>query len=395
MAQVEVVVIGGGIVGLCTALHLSRQGVSVALLDKRPLMANYPSGDQLADYDLRVSALTHRSQAYLSKLDLWDTIVAERCTPYQRMYVWDGEGTGNIEFDADAITAQNIGHIVENRIITRAAYQAILETDVMCFAPCNIIAIENTDAGVHIELNEGNIDAQLMIASDGALSMVREQQGFFTREWDYGHSAIVATVAMQEPHQSTCWQRFMQSGPLALLPLDDPYKVSIVWSCQHAMAETLMALDDEAFMADLSHASETILGNTIAVGPRQCVPLRQRHATDYIKQRCVLIGDAAHTIHPLAGQGMNIGLGDSIVLVEELLRSKMRGLGVAHSQGLKRFQRRRKSENLNMMYTMEGFKRLFETKDLHLLWARNEGMRWLNRIDSIKTNIVATAVGQD
>jgi len=393
MTHVDVIVVGGGIVGLSTALNLSQQGIKTALLDKRPLATAYETGNTLTDYDTRVSALTRRSQMYLQQLGVWSAVHAERCTPYHNMCVWDGEGTARIEFNADSIGAEDIGHIVENRIVAKVLFEALLDSDVIQYAPTNIIDIENQGDSICIQLDNDSLSAEVLIAADGAMSTIREQQGYFTRELDYGHSAIVATIQVEHPHQYTCWQRFMHSGPLALLPLDDPHKVSIVWSCDHIKAQQLMALDDHEFCSALSRASEQVLGDALAVGPRQCFPLRQRHTTDYVKNRCVLIGDAAHTIHPLAGQGMNIGIGDSIALVEELLRSKRRGLELAHPQGLKRFQRRRKTENTQMIMAMQGFKRLFAARDLHVLLARNEGMRQLNNIESIKKLIVAQALG--
>jgi 2-octaprenylphenol hydroxylase len=391
----EVIVVGGGIVGLSAALDFAQQGIKTALIDRRPLLTEYVKGNQLADYDTRVSALSRKSQRFLQKLGVWESVLAERCTAYHRMVVWDGEGTASIDFDANSINEEDIGHIVENRIVANALYQRALHSDLVLFAPADIVGFEHHENEVVVHLADQSLSAGLLVAADGAQSYIRAKLGYFTREWDYGHSAIVATIETQHSHQNTAWQRFMHSGPLAFLPLDHPNKVSIVWSCHETFAQEFMSYDHATFSKALAKASEYCLGDVVSIGPRQSFPLRQSHAMDYIKQRCVLIGDAAHTIHPLAGQGMNLGLADAETLVFEVLRSKQRGLDVSHRQGLKRFQRQRKSANLTMMAAMEGFKRLFEARDLHVLWARNEGMKQLDKSSILKNLIVKHALAGD
>lgn len=393
MAKFEVVIVGAGIIGMAAALGLARAGHRVALIDRRALAHVQEYGVEVDDYDLRVSALTRRSQLVLEELGVWHPIVAQRTCPYQHMEVWDDEGTGRIRFNAADIEQHNIGHIVENRVIAAALAEALRASDVQIFAPSEILAIQHCDAGVTVRLPHDKIDADLLVGADGALSKIRETQGFFTREWDYGHVGIVATLRMQLPHQNTAWQNFLTSGPLALLPLDNPRMVSIVWSCETSLAAQLMSLDDTAFAEQLTRASQGVLGGVEALSKRSSVVLRQRHAVDYVKGRIVLVGDAAHTIHPLAGQGMNLGLADVDVLLQELNRSKRRQLGVAHPQGLRRYQRRRKADNLAMMWSMEGFKQVFARRELALRWLRNEGMNRLNSVPRLKAKIVRHALG--
>jgi 2-octaprenylphenol hydroxylase len=392
-AKVDVAIVGAGIIGMAAALGLAKAGRRVALIDMRPLPTMAPLESGIEGYDLRVSALTRRSQGLLERLGVWPHIEAARSCAYQHMDVWDDEGTGRIAFHAEDIAQQNIGHIVENKVVAAALAEVIKDSEVQVYAPVNVLDIDNHSEGVTVTLETGSIAADLLLGADGALSKVRESQGYFTREWDYNHTGIVATVRMQHPHQHTAWQNFLTTGPLALLPLAEPHMVSIVWSCESSKADQLLALDDADFAQQLTRASQGVLGKVEACSQRIGFPLRQRHAVDYVKGRVVLIGDAAHTIHPLAGQGMNLGLADVDVLLQELQRSVDRRLPMVHPQGLKRYQRRRKADNLAMMWTMEGFKRLFARRELALRWLRNEGMGRLDGVADIKNHIVRHALG--
>jgi 2-octaprenylphenol hydroxylase len=219
---------------------------------------------------------------------------------------------------------------------------------------------------------------------------------FKTREWDYGHRAIVATVQVAESHQETAWQRFLPSGPLAFLPLpgtENAHYCSIVWSLQDDLVDDLLALDDASFCGELNKAFENCLGGALGSSPRFAFPLRQRHALDYVQPGVALVADAAHTIHPLAGQGINLGLQDVAALAEELLAAHGRGIGPGQVDVLQRYQRRRKGENLLMMSAMDGFKRLFEQDALPIRWLRNAGMRGVGRIAPLKQRLMRHAMG--
>jgi 2-octaprenylphenol hydroxylase len=218
-----------------------------------------------------------------------------------------------------------------------------------------------------------------------------------TREWDYDQQAIVCTVQTSQSHRFTAWQRFSMTGPLAFLPLlpesGSEHFCSIVWSQDTDEARRLMALGDTEFAAELEQAIERELGSVQAVSKRFAFPLRQRHAKDYIAPGFALVGDAAHTIHPLAGQGANLGFGDVRTLLDELSRARKAGLGPADELVLARYQRRRKGENLTMMAAMEGFKQLFGRDELPVRWLRNTGLRWLNQLGPVKNRIAAEAMG--
>ena len=261
-----------------------------------------------------------------------------------------------------------------------------------------VVAAQRDASGrMEISLEDGtSLRADLMVAADGALSPVRELLGFATREWDYGHRAIVTTVAVEQPHQYTAWQRFLPSGPLAFLPLPEgggQHFCSIVWSLQEELVDDLLALDDEAFCLELGNAIEHRLGAVQASAQRYAFPLRQRHAIDYVQPGVALVGDAAHTIHPLAGQGINLGLLDVMVLAEEVLASCEAGGSPGTIETLRRYQRRRKGDNLLMMAAMDGFKRLFEQQAPPLRWLRNAGMRQVGRMLPVKREIIRRAMG--
>ena len=248
-----------------------------------------------------------------------------------------------------------------------------------------------------VQLENGAVlEADLLVAADGAMSRVRDMLQFTTREWDYGHRAIVTTAQVEHSHQETCWQRFLTSGPLAFLPLPGEgshHYCSIVWSVQDDLSEHLMGLDDDAFSAELESAIEGRLGKVLGCSRRFAFPLRQRHAVDYVQAGVALVADAAHTIHPLAGQGINLGLQDVAVLAEEILAGHARGLSPGQLALLRRYQRRRKGENLLMMAAMDGFKALFEQQALPLRWLRNAGMRSVGQMGPLKQQLIRRAMG--
>jgi 2-polyprenylphenol 6-hydroxylase len=396
----DVVIVGAGIAGAALAVALSGEGLAVALVEAQALGARtLPTDRGLHDFDSRVSALTPRSREFLQQLHAWDAISAYRCCPYQHMTVWDGEGTGQIEFDRTEVGAAELGYIVENRAIVSALLARVsAAADITVLSPVTLQSCTRlASSRMLLELEGGErLDADLLVAADGALSRVREMMGFRSREWDYGHRAIVATLEVTHPHQATAWQRFLPSGPLALLPLpgtEEHHYCSMVWSLQDELADDILALDDAAFCAELTRASEARLGPVLGNSHRVAHPLRQRHAVDYVQPGVALVADAAHTIHPLAGQGINLGLQDVAVLAEEIVAGKQRNASPGELELLRRYQRRRKGENLMMMSAMDGFKRLFEQQSLPLRWLRNTGMRNIDGFLPIKQQLMRRAMG--
>ncbi|RZA13532.1 MAG: 2-octaprenyl-3-methyl-6-methoxy-1,4-benzoquinol hydroxylase, partial [Proteobacteria bacterium] len=290
-----------------------------------------------------------------------------------------------------------LGHIVENGVVQDALIQALLQSDTQLMSGARVEQLRFSGDDRLLTLADGtHVRAPLVVAADGAHSVIRRLSGCATREWDYLHHAIVTSVRTERTHQATAWQRFGDDGPLAFLPLQGPpgeHWSSIVWSTTPEEAKRLMALDTPAFCKALGAAFEQRLGAVLAADPRVCVPLRQRHAKRYIAPGLALIGDAAHTIHPLAGQGVNLGLLDAAVLAEELLKAKQRGERLADPRVLSRYERRRMPHNLALMAAMEGFERLFQANPLPIRWLRNTGLATVNGLPEAKAAFVRQALG--
>ncbi|QIB49789.1 FAD-dependent monooxygenase [Pseudomonas sp. OIL-1] len=397
MAQFDLIIVGAGMVGATLARALAETELKVALIDAMPLDEPIPFQLTGSGYDPRVSALSAASEHILANLGVWQRIPASACCAYQHMHVWDAEGTGEVSFDAASLSEVRLGHIVENYRIQQALLDSLADTEVALFGGQRVDGLVQEDDGWRLMLASGErFSAPLIVAADGARSQVRELYGFDMREWNYLHDAIVTTVRTEKTHDDTAWQRFLPSGPLALLPLPDrdgEHFCSIVWSLKPDRAVDIMALDDETFMRELGEAFEGRLGEILAADPRRRIPLRQRHAKRYAVTGLVLIGDAAHSIHPLAGQGVNLGLLDAAELYDVLVAALERGEDIASLQVLQRYERRRMGANLGMMAAMEGFERLFDADALPLRWIRNTGMRLLDGQELIKGGIIRRAMG--
>lgn len=406
----DVIIVGAGLVGSAMACALAAdkagENLRIAVVEAGA-EAGVFSGE---DFDPRVVALTHASQSLLDSVGAWSLIETQRACPYTDMAVWDAEGTGSIHFDCHQVQQRSLGHIVENSVVTRALLSRLdAYPQITLLRPARVSVLYRDDdhQTQSVILEDGRkLSAPILLAADGANSKVRELANMPTREWNYGHHAIVTTVRTERSHQYTAWQRFLSSGPLAFLPLqvqskadnladdelNDRYS-SIVWSLESDRVPELMALNDDEFMRALSTAFESRLGEVESVAQRFSFPLRQRHAIDYVQQGIALLGDAAHTIHPLAGQGVNLGFLDVCAMRDEILRAQTRQLPLSDVSILKRYQRRRKSHNLAMMAMMEGFKRLFAADHLPTRWLRNEGMRKLDNVSALKNIVVKQAMG--
>lgn len=404
--QVDVVIVGAGMVGVTLATALAPSGLNIWLLEQREGdPAGYPDvvrSQQTQGYDPRVSALTCASQQILTSVGAWPKMLDYRVCPYTHMDVWDGEGTGHIHFSANELHEPCLGHIVENRVTLAALYEAMGECDNLHFqsgvAVKQLSEPDMVAGGLRtLELSDGRkIQTPLVVAADGALSRTRQMAAIPMMEWDYGHHAIVTTIRTENSHEATAWQRFTEDGPLAILPLhadDDDRTSSIVWSTSPDHAKALMELDDEAFCVELARTFEHRLGAVEWVDSRHVFPLRQRHAKYYVRDGFAAIGDAAHTIHPLAGQGVNLGLLDAAALAEVLLDAVGRGEHYGSETVLRRFQRARQSDNLQMSAAMEGFKRLFNSEQPALRLMRNMGMNLLDKVGPVKNHIVMEAMG--
>ncbi len=393
--RADLLIVGAGMVGSALALALKDSGLDILLLDGGPL--DVPAYDPQAAFEPRVSALSSASQRILERLGAWQGIAARRISPYSDMHVWDGSGTGHVHFSAASVHAEVLGHIVENRVVQDALTERLHSSSIQLLANARLEQMRHSGDDWLLTLADGRqLRAPLVIAADGANSAVRRLTGCETREWDYLHHAIVTSVKCSEPHRGTAWQRFTDDGPLAFLPLLRDGRqdwCSIVWSTTQVQAERLMAMDDQGFCQALQGAFEARLGTVEQVDPRLCVPLRQRHAKHYVAPGLALIGDAAHTIHPLAGQGVNLGFLDAAVLAEELLHSLARGERLADLRVLSRYERRRMPHNLALMAAMEGFERLFQADALPWRWLRNTGLKGVQGLPAAKALFVREALG--
>ena len=394
----QVVIVGAGMVGAALAAGLANSDISIALIE--PNRAPEPPASRIdcADFGSRVSAITAQSESLLTQLGAWDLINTARKSAYQGMTVWDAEGTGEVNFSASELHVPCLGTIVENREIVWALQQVVEQASNITIIRDVVTHIDNQDEQglTPVFLASGKtLSTQLLVGADGALSRIKQWGEFASCEWDYEHQALVATIEVEQSHQHTAWQRFRPEGPLALLPLaaDNDRTCSIVWSTNDEECQQLLSLAEEEFCAALSAASEQCLGKVLKVGPRMAFPLRQRHAKNYVVPGIALVGDAAHTIHPLAGQGVNLGFKDVAALTEELLRAHQQELSLGNLQVLQRYERRRQADNLIMMGAMEGFKRLFAAQQPMIRLLRNQGMRLFNRAAAIKQHVVMQAMG--
>lgn len=395
----DIVIVGGGAVGSVAAclmaqiVNNSDKQLKIAVVE-----AQLPSAFDPSQVDPRVAAVTEKTRLIFEQIGIWQKVVDKRACAYKAMNVWDAEGTGRITFDCQQVQQPNLGHIVENSALVSTLMEHIQhQPNIELFCPANIFDYRLQQNGIRLTLdNHVELSAQLLIAADGANSMVREHFRFATKQWDYGQHAIVTTITTENSNQLTAWQRFMPTGPLALLPLvdkDSAHYCSIVWSQDSQEAKRLMALDDKAFCKELSRASEHCLGEVLKIEKRFLIPLRQSHATDYVMPRVALIGDAAHSIHPLAGQGANLGFSDAQVLATEIAKAHARDLDLGDIIVLKRYQRLRKPENLATMAAMEGFKRLFGAQNSTLRLVRNYGLSAINGLGAIKNKLIKQAMG--
>ena len=386
----DVLIVGGGMVGATLACALGEKNFNVVIVDSQQPVMSWPG----EGYDLRVSAITRATQKILETLDVWPAIEAERISPYRDMHVWDAGGEGVIHFDSAELGEASLGHIVENRVTLKALQQKIATLDSVTFIP-GVMAtkLDISESHASLTLNNGKeLTAKLIVAADGSSSWVRQQRGISVRGWDYDQAALVTYVKTAQPHQETAWQRFLSTGPLAFLPLTGGYS-SIVWSTSPKQAEQLKNMPEEHFAIELQAAFEDRLGSIDEVGPRAVFPLRFFETSAYVENRLALIGDAAHTIHPLAGQGVNLGMSDAASLAEVLIEARQKRKDIGSLKALRHYERWRRADNRSMLVTMDAFKRLFSNDSSILGWLRNTGMSLLDKTPLVKNTIVKQAMG--
>jgi 2-octaprenylphenol hydroxylase len=386
----QVAIVGGGMVGATLACQLAEKGVQVALIDAGDPTATWPNDS----YDLRVSALTLSSINLFKSLGVWQSIVESGEQAIEKMFVWDHFGSGELDIDSADAGESQMGSVVENRITVLALWKKLQDLDccdVLTSTQLDDYAVNDDD--VEITLSNGEqLRALLLVGADGSNSKIRQLSGIEDYGWNYQQKALVATVKPEKSHQNTAWQRFLPEGPLALLPLRDGL-ISIVWTSKAETTEANLSQDDASFCDALAEASEHQLGQFELVGARGAFPLKLQFSPKYSQQRMVLIGDAIHTIHPLAGQGANLGLTDAVALADVVLQAHDKGRDIASQQVLRRYERQRKGDNLLMMGVMDGFKRLYGADDMLVKLVRNSGMTAVNSSTLLKNQICKYAMG--
>ncbi len=388
----DVIVVGAGMVGLSCVLSLAQSGFKVALIESQPNPPK-PLPEQHAAFDNRVVAISRASQQLFERLGVFRTMKSARICAYQQMKVWDDVMDGKIHFNAMDYFEADLGHIIEQQVILGALWQKLAEFDVGYYWGTKTIAQKPSENEIELVLSsDETLQASLVIAADGANSSLRTLCGLPSRGWDYEQLALVATVKGTLSHQNTAFQRFANDS-LALLPLADPFHSSIVWATSHREATRLCEQDEVTFNQELTREISGVMGDLHLVGQRFTFELRTHHATHYAASRCVLVGDAAHTLHPLAGQGVNLGLLDVAQLVSDLTQARNKKRDIGSMRVLARYERHRKWHNQMMIWSMEAFKRGFASQNSVIARLRNIGLNFVDQQKSIKQLFAKVAMG--
>jgi 2-octaprenyl-6-methoxyphenol hydroxylase len=406
----DVLVVGGGMVGLTAAVALAQAGFAVIALDRAA-----PAVQLDAGFDGRVSAIAAGSRRALEGIGLWNHLLAQgghlkgqAAEPIRDIRVSDGDSLAFVHYDSRALADKRarpatepepFGHIVENRVIRAALAARLTELpNLTLLAPAELSGVVNEPACALATLADGRrIRAQLVVAAEGKESALRGQRGIAVTRWSYPQSAIVCTVVHERPHHGVAHERFLPAGPFAILPMTDDgdgrHRSSLVWTEKTALAPALLSLNKADFDAEIARRVGDFLGVVESVGPRWSYPLSLLHAERYTDERLVLIGDAAHAIHPIAGQGLNLGLRDVAALAETLVDAKRLGLDIGFGEVLARYERWRRFDNVLLAGITDGLNRLFSNSFAPLVLARRLGFRAVNRAGPLKTFFMRHAMG--
>ena len=386
----DILIIGGGMVGLTLAKALSKNDLKIAVFDYSA-PSDSPSKTEL----LRVSAISRASQNILEQLDCWNDTLTQNACAYDKMDVWDTQGNANLSFDAADLGEPDLGHIIPNAHIRLALWQALQNSpNVTLIAPIEMHSARWLDDAVEVQLTNGETyQGKLAVAADGANSWLRQQKPITIVEKPYEHTALVANIGIEYDHGHCARQAFLETGPLAFLPMYDKNQCSIVWSTSAAHAKQLKQLDEASFIEQLQLAFGDGLGELSLLSDRLTFPLVSRHANRYVQDGLALMGDAAHTIHPLAGQGVNLGLLDACSLAQTIEAGVVKNLDFSQEQVLRPYERWRRSENQLMLDAMMGLKTLFSGDQKILNFARGFGVNLINQNSFIKSQLIQRAMG--
>jgi 2-octaprenyl-3-methyl-6-methoxy-1,4-benzoquinol hydroxylase len=384
----DVVVVGGGMVGAALGCALGGSPLQVAVLEQQMPEAYAPE----QPHDLRVSALSIASRNIMETVGAWHGVTARRFCPFRRMRVW--EDRGDTEFCSDDIGQHELGYIVENRVTQLAFLERLSEFhNVQLLSPAQITGLRYDPLRSEVSLQDGRtVSAKVLVAADGGQSRVRQAAGIGVTSWDYGQHALVIYVETAYGQQDITWQRFVASGPQAFLPLPGNY-ASIVWYNSPDEVRRLLALPSEVLLKELTAAFPECLGEIRNILGATSFALKRQHAQSYVKSGLALVGDAAHMINPLAGQGVNIGLLDAAALAQVLIEAAQHGRDFGSLATLQQYERMRRNENLKMMTVMDAFYRVFSNDVLPLKLLRNLGLGLAERLHPAKRKVMRLAMG--
>jgi len=385
LKKFDVIVIGGGMVGLAFAIELSqKKNCSIAIVEPNTINPSISK-----TFHTRVSAITPSSEQYLKSLNIWDDI--KRKEVFVSTKVWDQNSHGRLNFHAKDENMEHLGYIIENDLIQSALFGAIDKSKIE-YINAKLSDLKKTDSGYEVNLdNQASFSCQLLVGADGANSQVRTLSEIEVTERDYQQKAIIANIVGEKPFQQTTWQRFLSDSIVALLPLSEN-QASIVWSCKNHLAEELIKLDNDKFNESLSEAVEYRFGNLVLESDRHVFPLIERSAKNYAMPNLALIGDAAHNIHPLAGQGVNLGFADAKELNFQLLANNDKVLG--DFLVLRKYARARRLDNELMAKTMTGLDWIYKENNDPARWLRGFGMNVIDETPILKSFFQKQAMGK-
>jgi len=400
----DVTIIGGGMVGLSLAIALLQQNLSVVIID-----ANEISTEISEQPQARVSALTRASENWLQQLNAWQAIPKNRCSAYRKMQIWNANSKAQLHFEASDLAQPNLGHIIENSVICAALATSLYSLQsqeiktkekqlrVLQAAHCQKVEIDADRVSIQVYAKEQSvaqtIHSSIVVAADGGRSWLRQQLSIPISAYPYQQDALVALVESEKTHQHCAWQKFTEDGPLAFLPMKPLNLHSIVWSCEHHKAQQLLQMEAQEFTQQLNSQMDNRFGQLKLRSPLSSFPLIATHARRYTGHRYALVGDAAHTIHPLAGQGVNLGFLDAKALSETLGKMKKSGQDLGEANQLRVYERARYGDNLSVQLAMTGLYKMFSQQKNVSSFAIQEGMNLINQSAFIKRKLMKRAMG--
>lgn len=402
LSHTDVVIVGGGVVGLTMALLLAAPDLSlrVTVIDAKSPNIAWQQNNTAPDWDIRTSAITRFTQQIWTSLGVWSSCQEKRMAAYSTMAVHDAAGFGSLYFDAAEIGEPNLGHIIENNVILTSLWAAVLKNPAITVrAPMQLASIETKelDQEGKITLHDVNgvaLSAALLIGADGPNSWVRNQLDMICDKTPYGQAAVITTVHTERPHNFVAWQRFLPTGPLAFLPLPNPHLSSIVWTKPIAEAPAWCEQIRETQAADLAYASDYHFGKVDCLQTPKFFPLIKQHVRQYVKPGVALVGDAAHVMHPLAGQGVNVGIKDAFVLAEEIRRMvTVSRQPIGNYWALRRYERHRRAEVTEMLGLVGGLNTLFKSDSSFIRSMRSFGLERINKNSFVKSWLMKQALG--